>query len=86
MGRTADARADAARALKREQAPPEPLTPSSDLGQAYLVLGQVLAAQGRGGEAREALATALRHLESTLGESHPRTRAARQLIQSLHVE
>jgi serine/threonine-protein kinase len=82
LGRAADAQADATRAMKAAQGTSEPPTPSSSLGQAYLALGQALAARGQSHEAMEAFATALKHLEPALGEAHPDTRAARQLLPS----
>ena len=76
-GRPADSGADAARALDllRQSAPPDAL--SSGQGRAYLALGRALGAQGRHPEARDAFASATRHLEAALGPDHPETRAAR---------
>jgi hypothetical protein len=48
-------------------------------GRAYLTLARALRAQGRRDEARAALASALKHLEITLGPDHPDTQTARQL-------
>ena len=54
------------------------------VARAYLTLGRALSAQGKSGDARAALASALQHFESTLGEDHPETRSARQLLASVH--
>ena len=51
----------------------------SYVGRAYLALGRALSAQGKSDDAKAALASALQHLESTLGEDHAETRSARQL-------
>ncbi len=55
-------------------------TLSSYVGLTYLILGRSLMAAGRTTEARAALASALRHLESALGADHPETSRARVLL------
>ena len=77
--RLVEARADAARAIDLEQRGAEPGSHSHRIGRAYLALGRALAAQGEREEAQAAFASALAHLEPTLGADHPETRAARQL-------
>jgi eukaryotic-like serine/threonine-protein kinase len=74
-----EARADAARALGLSQTTAEPGTFSSWHGRACLALGRALRAQGKLDEASTALASALEHLEASLGADHPETREARQL-------
>jgi len=76
------AAADATRALDLLRPILEPGILSSNLGRAYLALGQALMAQGRTEEARAALRTSLEHLESALGPDHPDTRRARQLAEA----
>ncbi len=55
----------------------EPEQPSYLVGLAQAALAKARAAEGEPADARELLATAARHLEATLGEEHPATRAAR---------
>lgn len=71
---------DAARAVGLAVKRTDPGSHSFHVGRAYLVLGRALAATGRSGDARAALTTAVQHLESTLGDEHPDTRTARQLL------
>jgi len=78
--RLEDARSDAGRALRMEQEAGEPGAFSCALGRAYLALGRALHAQGTVDEARVAFASALEHLQPTLGADHPETRDARRLV------
>jgi len=64
------------------QAAAEPGTFSSWRGRAHLALGRALQVQGRSGEARAAFASALEHLEPSLGADHPQTREARRLAET----
>ncbi|MET0556031.1 MAG: serine/threonine-protein kinase [Vicinamibacteria bacterium] len=75
--RPEEARVDAARALALLEAQAEPGVPSSWLGLAHLALGRALQAEGSQAAARNALASARRHLQTTLGDHHPATRHAR---------
>ena len=79
LQRAPDAEADAARALRLEQASATPGAFSSGLGRAHLALGRALHAQGKLGAARAQFVLALDHLEPSLGADHPDTRAARLL-------
>jgi tetratricopeptide (TPR) repeat protein len=79
-----EARSDAARALDIWQKKATPGIPSSLAGRCYLALGRALAAQVKLSEARAAFASALEHLQPTLGDSHPDTRDARNLLASTH--
>ena len=78
MGRLDAAQADAQKTLVLFQKSAGPGSVSSDIGLAYLTLGQVHAAQGKPEEARAAFGAALEHLEPTLGADHPKTREAAQ--------
>jgi len=71
--------ADATRAVDAEvrRAPPGE---SSRLGRMFLTLAEAQRAAGRGADARTTLEQARRHLEATLGQSHPDTTKARQLL------
>ena len=80
-----EARADAARALGIWQDSAEQGTFSCWQGRAYLALGSALQAQGQLGQARAAFASALEHLQPSLGADHPQTREARQLVASIKV-
>lgn len=82
MRRLEEARADAARALAMEQQAVGRGTFSSRCGRAHLALGRALLAQGKFDEARTAFASALEHLQPSLGADHPETRSARQSIAS----
>jgi eukaryotic-like serine/threonine-protein kinase len=83
MRRLEAATSDATRAVALEVEQTDPGSRSCYVGRAYLALGRALAARGRSGEATAALASALQHLQSTLGEDHPETRSARQLLNSV---
>ncbi len=73
------ARTDAARALRLQQEAAEPGAISSVIGRAQLALGRALRAEGKHDDARTSAASALEHLEPTLGPDHPETREARRL-------
>jgi hypothetical protein len=80
MRRLEAAASDAARAVAIETERADPGRRSCHVGLAYLALGRALSARGQSGEATAALASALQHLEPTLGEDHPETRSARRLL------
>jgi serine/threonine protein kinase len=75
-----EARADAERALALEQKRAAGIGGTSGLGRAYLMLGQVLQAQGHHDQGRVVLSTAIDHLTPSIGAEHPETRLARQLL------
>jgi serine/threonine-protein kinase len=77
-----EAAEDAAQALSMLQEDAPPGTSSSYLGNAHLVLGRALQAQGKSEEARAAFRSAAENLQSTVGPDHPDTRSARQLAES----
>jgi tetratricopeptide (TPR) repeat protein len=79
-----EARADGAKALGLWQQTVELGSFSSAVGRCYLALGRALQGQGKLGEARAAFASALEHLQPTLGADHPETRDARNLLASTH--
>jgi len=79
-----EARADAAKALGLWQQTLEPGSLSSAVGRCYLALGRALQGQGQPGEARAAFASALEHLQPTLGADHPETQDARNLLSFKH--
>jgi tetratricopeptide (TPR) repeat protein len=83
MRRLEAAASDAARAVAIETERIDPGLRSCHAGRAYLALGRALSARGQSGDAKAAFASALQHLESTLGEDHPETRSARQLLNSV---
>jgi eukaryotic-like serine/threonine-protein kinase len=67
------ARADAARAVALQQKATGPDVLSCWSGRAYLALGRALRAQGKLDEAGAAYASALAHLEPSLGKDNPET-------------
>jgi tetratricopeptide (TPR) repeat protein len=77
------AASDAARAVGLALERIDPSSRSSHVGRAYVTLGRALTARGQRDEARAALASAVEHLESTLGKDHPEARNARQLLESV---
>ncbi len=83
MGRFADAEHDARHALELLQEEAGAAGPSAQLGRAYLSLGRALRAQGRAAEAQPAIASALRHLQPSLGVNHPETRQARATLAAM---
>jgi tetratricopeptide (TPR) repeat protein len=68
-----EARADAVRALALQQADVGTHFLSSLIGRAHLVSAHALHAEGQLEEARAEYASALEHLEPTLGKDHPDT-------------
>jgi tetratricopeptide (TPR) repeat protein len=76
------AAADVNRALSQMQSFAQPGTYSNYIGDAYLVLGRSLRAQGKNEEARTAFLSAANHLEYAVGPDNPRTVSARQLADS----
>jgi hypothetical protein len=68
-----EARADAVRALALQQADVGTNFLSSLIGRAHLVSARALRAQGQLDQARAEYASALEHLEPTLGKDHPDT-------------
>ena len=81
-GDAAAARSDAARALALASKNAEPGTPSSRVGRAHLAVARAALALGEASAARAAYAAALKHLEPSLGASHPETQEARRLAKS----
>jgi tetratricopeptide (TPR) repeat protein len=79
LGRFPEAERDTRRAIDLLARASEPGVRSAGIGNAYLTLGQTLQAEGRIDEARRAGASALEHLEPTIGLNHPITRQARAL-------
>jgi hypothetical protein len=73
-----EARADAVRALALQQADVGMNFRSSLVGRAHLVFARALHAEGHLDQAREEYASALEHLEPTLGKDHPDTLEAAQ--------
>ena len=78
-GRPDQASEDARRALAMEEKATEPGGSYSGLGRAHLMLARALRAQGNLEESRAAAASALDHLQPSLGADHPKTREAREL-------
>ncbi len=83
MHRPEAATSDAARAVALAVERIDPASRSSFAGLAYLTLARALAARGQTGDAKAALASAVQHFEATLGQNHPETRSARQLLTRL---
>jgi eukaryotic-like serine/threonine-protein kinase len=82
MGRPQRAGEDARRALELWRQAFGPGAVSAWMGQAHLVLGQALQAEGRRHDALAAAAEAVRHLEPCMGERHAQTQAARQILRT----
>jgi serine/threonine protein kinase/tetratricopeptide (TPR) repeat protein len=76
LGRLAEAKTEAEHALRLWRESVEPHSPSSLVGQAHLLLGQILAAQDKSEQADAAFAAAAIQLEPTVGPDHPHTREA----------
>jgi serine/threonine-protein kinase len=76
------ARADAARALVTWPAVRQPGIFSSRVGRCNMALGRALRAQGKPDEALVAFASAIEHLQPSLGPDHPEMREARRLAAS----
>ena len=72
------ARADAARSLTLNQEATGPGARSSLSGRAHLTIARAFKAEGNMAEACAAYASALEHLEPTLGKGHPETLEAAQ--------
>ena len=85
MHRLDTATSDAKRAVALEVERTGPGSRSCLVGRAYLALARALSAQGKPEDAKAALASVLEHLEPTLGEDHPETQKARQLLDSVHI-
>jgi hypothetical protein len=81
--RFALARTDAERAIPLVLARVPAGEFGGSVGLTYLTLGEALAGEGRPSEARAALASAIRHLDATVGGDHPATRRARKLLAHL---
>ncbi len=79
-GHRDEAAADATRALDLLRKSSQPGTFSAYIGRAYLTLGYALHAQGKYDNCHAALRSAVEHFSHTLGEDHPETRKARQLV------
>ena len=77
-GKMAAAEADARRALSLAQAAQGRMPHSNRSGLAYLILGRVLAKQGRAAQANSAFHAAAEHLSSTVDADHPMLVLARQ--------
>ena len=75
----AEAAADASQALAHAQKNAEPGSLSNRVGLANLALARALRDQGNLAGARAAAATAVEHLEPTVGADHADARAAREL-------
>jgi hypothetical protein len=73
-----EARADAVRAVALQQADVGTNFLSSLVGRAHLVFARALHAEGQLDGARAEYASALVHLEPTLGKDHPDTLEAAQ--------
>jgi tetratricopeptide (TPR) repeat protein len=73
---------DAREALRLELKKVGPGAVSNNVGLVYLALGRALRAQNKTSEAREAFASAVQHLEPSVGEQHADARTARELLRS----
>ncbi|HEU5451093.1 MAG TPA: protein kinase [Terriglobales bacterium] len=74
LGRTADALADARRAVSQS-----PHLPSSFTGDAYMVIGRVSRQQGHAADALSAFHSAVANYQDALGPDNPSTALARKL-------
>jgi tetratricopeptide (TPR) repeat protein len=83
MHRLDAAISDASRAVALEISRTAPGSRSSYTGRTLVALARALLANGRSDEARAALASALQHFESTLGEDHPETQSVRRELTTL---
>jgi serine/threonine protein kinase/tetratricopeptide (TPR) repeat protein len=83
QGHTAQAVADASRAVELAIEIDPGLGPSYALGRTRLVLGEAQLADGRLEDARASLTAAAADLESAGGADHPQLRQARALLQRL---
>lgn len=78
-GKLAAAEADARQALSIGQTAQGGIPYSNRTGLASLMLGRVLAAQGKNESAHEAFQAAVTHLSRTVSEQHPMLKLAREL-------
>jgi serine/threonine protein kinase len=76
----AKAKEDALKAVELARKIGEGNSYSAFTGQANLILGTVLHAQGDNAAARTALTTAVQHLDKTEGADHPDTRRAQKIL------
>jgi tetratricopeptide (TPR) repeat protein len=83
LGESAMARQDADKAVELARNLGEGNSYSAYTGQANLILGTVLHAQGDNAAARVALTTAIQHLGKTEGPDHPDTRQAQKRLTEL---
>jgi tetratricopeptide (TPR) repeat protein len=83
LGQAAMARQDADKAVELARSLGAGNAYSAYTGQANLILGNVLHAQGDDAAARLALTTAVQHLSRTEGPDHPDTRQARRILTEL---
>ncbi len=83
MHRFADARADAEKSLEMAKELGELEIPSTNLGNAYLILGRALRGQGERNQARAAFASAVEQLRPSLGPDHPKTQMAERLAREM---
>ncbi|HTT11252.1 MAG TPA: protein kinase [Burkholderiaceae bacterium] len=83
QGRQDAALADARKALQVAEGMQGGKPYSDDTGLAYLSLGRVLQAAGDRDGARKALQSAADHLANSVGDRHPDTRTAQQLLAQL---
>lgn len=82
LGKSDEAKADAARALDLLQNTNQSGMVSSNTGRAYFALGRALKSQGKSDEAHAAFQSAAEHLQTALGADHSETRSAQQLAGS----
>ena len=83
LGQAALARQDADKALELARSLGKANSYSAYTGQANLILGNVLHAQGDNAAARVALTTAVEQLVKTEGPDHPDTRQAQRILTEL---
>jgi serine/threonine-protein kinase len=83
QGQSADAEADARKAVQMAESLQGANRFSSDTGLSYLTLGGVLLHAPDRSQAPVALHAAVDHLSNALGEDHPDTKQARRLIAQL---
>jgi eukaryotic-like serine/threonine-protein kinase len=85
MHRFADAQAEAEGSLEMAKELGELGIPSSNLGNAYLILGRALQGQGERDRARAAFISAVACLRPSLGPRHPKTRMAERLASEMGI-
>jgi serine/threonine-protein kinase len=86
MGQAERAVDDARSALRLELQKVGPGVVSNNIGLILLALGRALRAQNKHSEAREAFASAVQHLDPSVGERHADARTARELLRSTPVD